>query len=585
MIRSGSRALAVLALAGCLPAFAQDDALARAMRDEMARSMEELRLGDMEKPYFVSYTVRESKEARVTAALGGVISRSERGGRMLLVEVRAGSPSLDNTNFLTRPQFGSALGMAGLPTPLPLEDDYGELRRKIWLATDIAYKQALDYLAKKRAALENETRVEEVPDFSEAEPYRHRDDRPTVEPDAAGIEALARDLSAVFQGMPHIFVSEASAMMEGGRISYLNSEGTEFVRLDGRLSVRVSAGTQAEDGTPLEDAFVIYGKTLSELPSKETLIERARGLAERLRELREAPLLDRYTGPVLFEGQAAAELVRRVLVPRLLAVKEPVVGDARFSRTARQQANPFLDKLGSRVLPRFLNVANDPTADWHGETPLLGGYGVDDEGVPGRRTAVVQRGILKTLLATRNPAPGVAASTGSRRGGGPAPSNLFVEAQGGLEPGELREELLALAEERELEYAIRIRRIGGSSGRIARSRRGGGGAPGSGQGSQIGAVVAYKVFPDGREELIRHAALMGITEGNFRDIVAASKGASVHTATFRAQGGSPFVFGNFGPGSLVSLVVPDLLFEDVTVRRPPGNIPRPPVVAHPLAAR
>ena len=430
--------------------------------------------------------------------------------------------------------------------------------------------------------LQNETQVEEVPDFSAAEPYQHTDEKTPSALDATGIEALARDLSSVFQGMPHVFVSEVQASVATGKVSYVNSEGSSFIRHLPSISVRAAVGTQAEDGTPLEDSITAYGRSWDDFPTKSELAARIRASADRLRELSKARFIDRYTGPVLFEGEAAAELVQRILVPRLLAVKLPVVADDRFSRSIGQISNPFLDKLGSRVLPRFLNVIDDPTLDRYEETPLLGGSAVDAEGVPTRETALVQRGILKTLLATRSPVPGVLTSTGSRGAGGPAPSNLFVIPQDGLDPDELRAELLSLVQERELEYGISVRRIGSSQGRVSRGRRTPGG---SGGGSRIDALVAYKIFPDGREELIRQAALMGISDSSFRDIVAASSARSVRTTTFRPRSSAPFGFSGFGGTNLISLVVPSLLFEDVTVRRPPGNIPHPPVVAHPLAVR
>lgn len=573
-------------LAATLPAaLAQESVLMRALRDELARSMDKLQLAESEKPYFISYSVRDSSSVRVTAALGAVISRREGPQRLLSVEVRVGAPDFDNTNFLGEPDFRSALARASFPTPLPLENDYGELRRKIWLATDNSYKQALDHLAKKRAALQNQTRVEEVPDFSEAEPYRSDGEGGAPELDGSLIEELARDVSGVFRDTPHIFVSEVRATSSFESISYVNSEGTSFVRESPLVSIRITAGTQAEDGTPLEDAFTTYARSPRDLPSKSELSELARGLASRLQELRDAEVVDRFNGPVLFEGQAAAELVRRVLVPRLLAVRVPVAGSSRFSRALDDAANPFLDKLGARVLPRFLGVVDDPTLDRFDSNPLMGDYAVDDEGIQTRETTLVERGILKTLLATRNPVPDIPDSTGNRRGSGPAPSNLIVVPRNGLEADELREELLSLVNERELEYGIIVRRIGGSQGRIARSR-GSGASRRSRGGTQIDAVVAYKVFPDGREELIRQSALMGISESNFRDIVAASDAATVHTRTHSQPRG----FSSFGPlpgfsGSpLISLVVPSLLFEDITVRRSPDNIPHPPVVSHPLAS-
>ncbi len=157
-------------------------------------------------------------------------------------------------------------------------------------------------------------------------------------------------------------------------------------------------------------------------------------------------------------------------------------------------ANPFQDRLGSRVLPRFLGVANDPHADRHGEVPLLGGYRIDNEGVPARRTELVQNGLLKTLLPTRSPVQGIPRSTGSRRGSGPAPSNPFVQPRDGLDRAEMKQELLDLARERDLEFTISVRRLGSPGARL--SGRRGLSSSASGSESEIEAVVAYRVFPD-----------------------------------------------------------------------------------------
>ena len=55
VIRSRSaRWLAAALLLGSAPAFAADDDVMRAMRDELARSMRKLQLENLEKPYFVA---------------------------------------------------------------------------------------------------------------------------------------------------------------------------------------------------------------------------------------------------------------------------------------------------------------------------------------------------------------------------------------------------------------------------------------------------------------------------------------------------------------------------------------------------
>jgi len=46
---------------------AQNDALGRAMRDELARSVKELRLDQLERPYFIAYRVHDMQTLGVSA--------------------------------------------------------------------------------------------------------------------------------------------------------------------------------------------------------------------------------------------------------------------------------------------------------------------------------------------------------------------------------------------------------------------------------------------------------------------------------------------------------------------------------------
>lgn len=101
------------------------------------------------------------------------------------------------------------------------------------------------------------------------------------------------------------------------------------------------------------------------------------------------------------------------------------------------------------------------------------------------------------------------------------------------------------------------------------------------------AILAYKVLPDGREEPLRKVTLSGVSESSFRDIVATSDTAEVHGMEFRRpprMSASLFMTGggrSMEP-PLMSLVTPSLLFEDLTLKRPAEDIPRPPVTPPPV---
>ncbi len=229
------------------------------------------------------------------------------------------------------------------------------------------------------------------------------------------------------------------------------------------------------------------------------------------------------------------------------------------------------------------------TLQEYAQLPLLGGYPVDDEGVPAARTVVAQRGLLKTLLSTRTPVRGISASSGNRRGGGAIPSNLVFSGTGGRSDPQLRQELIELVKERELEFGVIVRRVanpiltimddpmasmilfvGGRGGESAQS-----------------VIAAYKLYPDGHEELVRNLQVSDLDTSTFKEIVAISEQPTVTTIPFQPPSSARSMFSGppLGGTPVISLVTPSLLFEDMTLKKPSGEIPKPPVASHPAFAK
>jgi hypothetical protein len=562
--------LSVFAAAGPARAQAQDDVVMKAMHDELDRSIRQLHLENLDKPYFISYRVIDSDNTNVSASFGALNSSHQGRSRNFNVEVRVGSYQLDNTNFGS---FGfdmsSMMQVFNGSSQLPLDDNYKELRRQMWLATDATYKKALEDFSKKKAALENKANTDETPDFSQETPVKIAMDATLVTADRARWEAMARSLSGLFRQMPDVYTSMVSFSASNSYIRFINSEGTSYTRGEPRVTFNARASTQAADGTPLEDFVWIYARSPSGLPSQDDLGSRVRTLGQELKELRAASELENYNGPVLAEGDAAAQLFEWVFVPNLIGSRQPIIDSQMgmvMGRNAPQE-NPFLDKVGAKVLPDFLSVTDNATlADYKG-VPLAGWCKVDEDGVPTREMKLVENGILKTLLTTRDPVRGFDHSSGSRHAGQAAPSNLFVTAENGLSEADLRARFLATVKERNKEYGIVVRRM-----RNAQH-----------------PVLAWKVFADGHEELIRGTQFSGLNAAAFKDIVAASKEQNILTANRRPSannslavftGGS--ALGGEDESSVpVTLAVPSLLFDDVTLHKTRGETPKPPVTPRP----
>jgi len=554
------------------------------MRDELARTMDQLHLDTLPKPYFVAYRVDDIDAATVAGSLGSLLYDEDERRRLLVVELRVGDYQFDNTNF-----FGMPTGFAGMARGgraiglLPLDDDYRELRRQLWLATDAAYKQAIEAVSQKRAALQNQIRSDSLPDFSHEPVVAIADTElaSASRPDLRATEALVRTLSAEFRGMSDIFSSRVQWTAGMVRTRYVNSEGTSFVRSSPWTSVRAEAATQAVDGMALSDVVAAYGATVADLPSREALRLNVQELGTRLTRLRQAAPADAYNGPVLFEGQAAAELFNQVFAPNLVASRRPVSGNPLLERLMARSGNRFQDELGARVLPRSFSAVDNPTVTTF-EGQFVGGYRVDDDGVLARETRVVDHGILKTLLTTRVPVRGMPRSTGNRWGFGAVVSNLFVSVDSGLTAEQLKDRLLRLATERGLAYGVIVRRIANPAMRSSAdpmallSSMGGSSSEGT---PTLVAALAVKVYADGHEESIRNADISGISTATFKEIVAASQSRTVYTTPFRARFG--LGFGGAGLGYAATYIVPSVLFDDVSLSRPSAGTPALPALRPP----
>jgi len=371
---------------------------------------------------------------------------------------------------------------------------------------------------------------------------------------------------------------------------YVNSEGSTFTRSTPLFKIQISAHTQATDGLPIEDAIELYGHTVADLPAKDALIARTRAMADRVLKLRTAPTVELYNGPVLFEGAAAGEVFAQQFAPGLMAVRTPISDDPRFEAFFNQMMGQLggasmIDRMGGRVLPEFLSVSDDPTkADFKG-TPLMGAGKVDDDAVKARPSLLVDHGILKSLLSTRVPVRSIPHSSGSRRGWGPAPSNLVVTSGQAKTESDLRADLLRRAKDRGLPYGIVVRRVGGGAAAsfVKMASR-------MAQGGQSGVdsmAEVYKVFPDGHEELVRGLEISELPASAFKDIVAVSDTPTVFTDEFVPRIGALFSLSLSASSNvpIVSCVVPSLLFDEVSLAKSEGPFPNPPVSLSPLAQK
>jgi len=539
----------------------QNDLVARAMQDEMQRSMKELHIEGQERPYFISYKIVDRNIMEAHASLGALTSSGESHNRYLSVTVRVGGYDLDNSNYNGgiggMIELLGSLGSGG--NVLPLDNNYDELRRKLWLATDAAYKKAVEDLSAKKAADQNRNRTETVANFSHETPQQESEALPPIDAKLADAERLVRDTSAVFRKLPSVETATAEFEVDNNIEHFLNSEGTAYFRQVPEIYFHVSASLQDKTGDNFIDTYSAHARSLSALPSEATLVASTREVSERLIARMNGKSSKRYNGPVLVEGSAADELFARYFAVNLLTHHSTSTTGSLMALLSGNEgvtgsSSNLLNKIGSRVLPDFLTVIDNPRLTQLDAQPLFGSYKFDEEGVPSQETILIKDGILKTLLISRTPVRGIHQSSGNMRELGVQPGNLFVTASASSTREDLRKQLIDLIKTRGLDYGIIVRRLSGAV-----------------------AIEANRIYPDGHEEDLRNAKVTEVSPASFKDILAVSKDRTLFSE--HVQG-----VGLFTDADLVSYIVPDMLFEDMTIERKSDNTPKPPVISGPMAS-
>jgi len=184
-----------------------DDPLLRAMQQEMERSKARLKLPDMPAPFYIDYQVSDVDSQSAIATLGAMQTDLHAHMRLLWVVVRVGDYKQDS--FYQR-----GIGMSDA---IPLGDDEMALRHSLWLATDQAYKAAVEALTAKKARLKQIATEQPMDDFARAEPVHFLGPLARLDYDAKTWTDLLKSASALGKRDPQIEASQVSLEFQKAR--------------------------------------------------------------------------------------------------------------------------------------------------------------------------------------------------------------------------------------------------------------------------------------------------------------------------------------------------------------------------------
>ena len=576
-------------------ASAKESVIMRAMEDEMARSMEELKLDDKERPYYLSYLVKDIYLVNISADSGAITANTENHSRGIIVDLRIGDYSLDNSNFMS---LSSSNASSLLSHRLALDDDYDLIRMGAWSATDRAYKTAIDKLAKKKVAVQNLVQTEELPDFTKGSATSSIQKEASVSVKKEEWASTVEQLSRLFLKQQQIQMSSVNMRVQVINSYYINSEGARYIEPATISQLSVTATTQADDGMPVGNILYYAAPDPKELPELKKLTGDVNKMINELLLARTAPVAEDYNGPILFVGQAAGELFSQGFSNYFMGRRVPMADDPRLnSMVALRMGNPFLSKVGRRVAARFLSMTATPALkDFNGKN-LLGAYNVDEEGVPGQEVLLVENGKLKNLLTSRTPIKGFPRSNGHSRGGGPVPSVIHITSTNTLTPDELKQELINEVSDEGLPYGYIVKGLipsfavaemsGVDITSLLMQQRG---TSDPTQFNLSRPYSIYRVYPDGKEELVRGLEFRSHSINILKDVLATSNDEIAYD--FPVIPG-----GNLGSSSILlsllarsgsssqyysTVITPSFLISEMDMKKVTGNFSKLPIVDYPI---
>lgn len=561
---------------GVGPATAAKPPLVELLDAELARALGVLSK-NAEPVYALAYQVTDRSELSIAAQDGGIVNSKLEQVRSLDVDVRVGDFQVDQTKALPGEfERGGYRGVELLPVPAltspagEVADLYGAnaafgqaTRNGIWIATNRAYdaaRQRYQLVSQSKQRAQGREDRDKVASFTPAEAVvRFEPTKPLVV-DRAKWEETLRRLSRLSLRFPRATSSAVNLDVATEVRTLVNSDGTKTQVQQDRARLSFSAGAIAKDGLPVGQFDSFEASLAGELPPYEILEAKYWGVLNDVEQLLDAPLVEPFVGPAILDGRAAGVFFHEVFGHRIEGHRQD----------ADNEGQTFSSRMGQQVMPTFLSVYDDPRISKLNGIELSGFYPVDDEGVLGRRAELVDHGILRDFLMSREPTRAVAKSNGhGRRSPGyqivPRQANLVVEPESVVSTDALKRALILEVERAGLEYGLRFSEISGGYTQTARYET---------QAFKVMPVLVYRVYRDGHEELVRGVDIEGTPLTALSKIKLASSDFQVFNGVCGAESG-------WVP---VSATSPSLLLSQIEVARQELTEHRPPILPSPKSA-
>ena len=353
--------------------------------------------------YYLSYHLIEERSVSLDAEGGALISDSDETTRNLDIDIRVGSPELDNTRDLADAQdaLNDPLVRRGV---VPFGEDKTAISNALWIETDRRYHEAvseLTYVRQDQATLKAK---QTAPDFSHAPAEVHSEKFAKLVFDKQQwIDRLKRCSAKALKGQATR--GTCGVLFQQNTVWLVNSEGTQIQQSWTNVQLSVSVGVKADDGMNLSRLEQAFGSQPADLPPDSEVDKMLATVTGDLDALHAAPLAEPYVGPAILEGRAAGVFFHEVFGHRIEGHRQKQISEGQT----------FASFVNKEIAPEWLSVYDDPQILTLNGKQLNGFYRYDDEGVRASHVHLIDNGKLVGFEMGRNPIKGFPASNGHGR--------------------------------------------------------------------------------------------------------------------------------------------------------------------------
>lgn len=551
--------LIILLILGSCPLFSEDIVL-NAMKDEMKRNISKLQFENLNKPYFISYSIYDSTSYFVSASLGSIKQDNFYISRDGKVDIRIGNKDFDSSNFISN--FDD---YKPLRRNFPIEDDYDAIRKVLWLLSDDGYKAALEKYSQKDAYRKKKDIKEIYGDLTEENPVVHIEKEPEFPQfDFNKYKEWVKKVSNIFRKYKNIQDSDVNLNYSILTKRFVNSEGTFYKTYSSQFSVSVYIQIQNETGYKINDSkdFIYNSFLSSDLTKTEQQIE---NYARTINDSYKGEKIDYYVGPAIFEDDAAGEFFNQLFVRNISFNPKPWAEKDEWLKYY-YDIPKLTERLGKRIFPAFISVYDNPLESLYNGIDLTGSYKIDDEGVKPEKLEIVKKGKLLNIYSSRIPYKDIKKSNAHGRGSlysfiSPSAGNVFINSEKTFTHNELIEKLINMGKEQDLDYVLVIKKIG----RTSENEK------------LIGdPIIAYKLDIKTKKEIpLDVSEFDGIGFRALRDIMATDNMYLVYNFNQK----EPFYSGNYIPTSIICPKT--ILIQEVELKKTEKKTEKKPYLKNP----